>query len=48
VHSTVHTYSSALFCTSEKRAAMRPALRQHYRPDSLRVPVWLRRVWAWF
>lgn len=31
----------------KKRTAMRHALRQHYRPHSLRVPVWLRRVWAW-
>ena len=24
------------------------ALRQHYRPDTLRLPMWLRRVWVWF
>ncbi len=25
------------------------ALRQHYRPDNtLRLPLWLRRVWVWF
>jgi len=27
---------------------MRHALRQHYRPDTLRLPLWLRRVWLWF
>jgi hypothetical protein len=24
------------------------ALRQHYRPDTLRLPLWLRRLWLWF
>lgn len=24
------------------------ALRQHYRPHAVRLPLWLRRVWAWF
>lgn len=24
------------------------ALRQHYRPGTLRLPLWLRRVWLWF
>ncbi len=29
---------------------MHPALRQHYRPDTVRLrpPAWLRRVWMWF
>lgn len=24
------------------------ALRQHYRPETSRLPLWLRRVWVWF
>ena len=28
--------------------AVHQALRQHYRPDTLRLPLWLRRVWLWF
>lgn len=30
------------------RHTLQPALRQHYRPDTLRLPGWLRRVWLWF
>lgn len=30
------------------KAALAPALRQHYRPAPDRVPAWLRRVWLWF
>lgn len=31
-----------------KQTLRAPALRQHYRPETDRVPAWLRRVWLWF
>lgn len=41
-------YTCTVFLLPQESTVQHLTLRQHYRPDTERMPAWLRRLWLWF